>query len=190
MMGKEVEGLEWALYPKTIYYTRKSDNVKLATTGVTIQVTKKQGMDPNLLRETITHKWQMLNIRTGGSISGNHFIPFGRSGDMGDAIMPQIIHQQNTLLKHTKQRILQNLNYINEVIEMPLSEDIALAMDSAFTSREAFTCYKDNQDGQLFTSIKSAQTGSTYRFIFNEKDALEVDKALLGIDAELDSIGS
>jgi hypothetical protein len=48
MMVKEVEGLEWALYPKTIYYTRKSDNVKLATTGVTIQVTKKQGMDPNI----------------------------------------------------------------------------------------------------------------------------------------------
>jgi hypothetical protein len=35
-------------------------------TGVTIQVTKKQGMDPNLLRKTIAHKWQTLNIHTGG----------------------------------------------------------------------------------------------------------------------------
>jgi hypothetical protein len=163
MMGKEVEGLEWALYPKRIYYIRKSDNVKLATTGVAIQVTKRQGMDPNLLREIIAQKWQVLNIRTGGSLFGKHFIPFGRSGDMDDEIMTQIINQQNTLLKQTKQRILQNLNYINEVIEMSLSEDIAFTTDSAFTIREAFTCYKDKQCGPLFTCIESTQTGGTYR---------------------------
>jgi hypothetical protein len=190
MMGQEVEGLEWALYPKLIYYTHKSDNVKLSTTGVTIQVTNKQGMEPNLLRETITQKWQRLNICTGGSLFGKHFIPFGRSSDMGDAIMTQIIHQQNTLLKQTKHRILQNLNYINEVIEMPLSEDISFTTDSAFTIREAFTCYKDKQDGPLFTSIESTQMGGTYRFLFNEKYAVEVDKALLSIDAKLKSIGS
>jgi hypothetical protein len=46
MMGKEVEGLKLALYPKTLYYTRKSGNVKLATTGVTIQVTKKKRDGP------------------------------------------------------------------------------------------------------------------------------------------------
>jgi hypothetical protein len=104
MMGKEVDGLEWAIYPKTIYYTRKPDNVKPATTRVTIQVTKKQRMDPILLRETITQKWQMLNIHTSGSLFGKHFIPFGRSGYMSDAIMPQTINQKKTLLKQTKQR--------------------------------------------------------------------------------------
>jgi hypothetical protein len=138
MMGQEVKGLEWALYPKKNYYTRKSDNVKLSTTGVTIQVTNKYGMEPNLLREAIAQKWQMLNTRTGGSLFRKHFTPFGRSSDMGDAIMKQIIHQQNTLLNQTKQRILQNLqhlNYINEVIELPLSEDISFATDGSFTIR-------------------------------------------------------
>jgi hypothetical protein len=190
IMGQEVEGLEWALYPKTIYYTRKSDNVKLSTTVVTIQVTKKQGMEPNILREIITQKWQRLNIRTGGSLFRKHLIPFGRSGDVCDAIMTQIIHQQNKLLKQTKQRILQNLKNINKVIEMPPSEDISFATDGAFTIREAFTCYKYKQGGPLFTSIESTQTGGTYRFLFNKKDAVEVDKALLGIDAKLESIGS
>jgi hypothetical protein len=93
-------------------------------------------------------------------------------------------------LKQAKQKILQNLNYINEVIEMPLSEDVALAMDSAFASREAFACYKDKQGGPLLTSIESTQTGGTYCFLFYEKDAAEVYKALLGIYAKLDSIGS
>jgi hypothetical protein len=67
-------------------------------------------MDPYILRETIIQKWQRLNIRTGGYLFGKYLIAFGKSGDMGDAIMTQIIHQQNTLLRQTKQRILQNLN--------------------------------------------------------------------------------
>jgi hypothetical protein len=53
MTGQDDEGLEWALHPNTIYYTHKWDNVKLATMGVTIQVTKKQGMDTNLRKEMI-----------------------------------------------------------------------------------------------------------------------------------------
>jgi hypothetical protein len=190
MLVQDVEGLEWPLCPKTICYTRKSDNVKLSTTGVTIQFTKKQGMDPNRLRKTITQKWQTLNICTGGSLFGKPLIPFGRSRDMGGAIMTQIIHHKNTILKETKQRILQNLKYINEVVEMPLSKDISFSTDGAFMIREAFTCYKDKQGGPLFTANESTQTGGSYRFLFNEKDAVEVDKALLGIDAKLESIGS
>jgi hypothetical protein len=46
------------------------------------------------------------------------------------------------------------------------------------------------QGGPLFTSIESTKTVGTYRFIFNEKDAVEVDKSQLGIDAKLESIGS
>jgi hypothetical protein len=73
---------------------------------------------------------------------------------------------------------------------MPLSEDIAFTTDGAFTIREAFTCYKDNQGGPLFTSIESTQTGGTYHFLFNEKDEAGAEKALLGINAKFDSIGS
>jgi hypothetical protein len=112
-------------------------------------------MDPNLLRETIAQILKMLNIHTDGSLFGKHFIPFGRFGDMGDAIFTQIIHQQNPVLKQTKQRTFQHLNYINEVIEMPLSEYIAFTTDGAFAIGEAFTYYKNKQGGPLFTSIES-----------------------------------
>jgi hypothetical protein len=149
VMGKDVEGIELALNPKTIYYKRKSDNMKLDTMGITIQVTKKQGMDPSLLRKRIEHKRKSLNIWWGGFLFGKPFIPFSRSGDMGDAVMTQIIHQHKTLLKQTKQRILQNLSYISEVIEMPLSGYISFATYGSFTIREAFTCYKDKQGGTL-----------------------------------------
>jgi hypothetical protein len=40
-MPIEYASLEWALFPKMIYYTRASDGVKLSTSGVSLQVTKQ-----------------------------------------------------------------------------------------------------------------------------------------------------
>jgi hypothetical protein len=40
-MPIEYANLEWALFPKTIYYTRASDGVTLSTSGVPLQVTKQ-----------------------------------------------------------------------------------------------------------------------------------------------------
>jgi hypothetical protein len=36
----EYNNVEWALFPKTIYYTRSSDRVNISTSGVSLQVTK------------------------------------------------------------------------------------------------------------------------------------------------------
>jgi hypothetical protein len=109
----------------------------------------------------------------------------GGLGTWGGAIMTQIIHQQNTLLKQTKQSILQNLNYINEVIEIPLSGDISFVTDGAFMIREDLTCNKHKHGDPLFTSIESTQMGGTYHFIFNDKNEVDVDNALLGNEIHL-----
>jgi hypothetical protein len=37
----EYANVEWALFPKTIYFTRVSDGVRLSTSGVSLQVTKQ-----------------------------------------------------------------------------------------------------------------------------------------------------
>jgi hypothetical protein len=41
-MPIQYANVEWALFPKTIYYTRVSDVVKLSTSGVSLQVTKQK----------------------------------------------------------------------------------------------------------------------------------------------------
>jgi hypothetical protein len=110
--------VEWALFPKTIYYTRASDGVKLSTSGVSIQVTKQSAGQVDSTREDITKMWQKVSPLRGVPLVGKHFIPFGKSGDMGDSITTQIIHLQNAMLKSTKQRVLANLNDIDAVIEM------------------------------------------------------------------------
>jgi hypothetical protein len=121
-MPIEYANVEWALFPKTIYYTRVSDGLKLSTSGVSLQATKQAAGRVDSTQEDIAKMWQKASIHKGGPLVGNHFVPFGQSGDMGDSITTQIIHHQNAMLKATKQRVLTNLNDIDAIIEMETPE--------------------------------------------------------------------
>jgi hypothetical protein len=109
-MPIEYANVEWALFPKTIYYTIASDGVKLSTSGVSLQITKQAAGQVDSTREDIAKMWQKVSPLRGGPLVGKLFVPFGKSGDMGDSITPQIIHRQNEMLKPTKQGVLTNLN--------------------------------------------------------------------------------
>jgi hypothetical protein len=52
-MPIEYVNVEWALFPKTIYYTRASDGVKLSTLGFSLQVTKQAAGQVDSTREDI-----------------------------------------------------------------------------------------------------------------------------------------
>jgi hypothetical protein len=117
-MPNEYANVEWALFPKTMYYTRASDGVKLSTLGVSLQVTKQAAGQVDSTREDIAKMWQNFSPLRGGPLVGKHFVPFGNSGDMGDSITTKIVHRQNAMLKSTKQRVLTNLNDIDAIIEM------------------------------------------------------------------------
>jgi hypothetical protein len=79
-------------------------------------------------------------INTQGSppLEGNYFVPFGKSGDMGDNITTQIIHRQNAMLKSTNQRFLANLNDINAVIEMETPATANFGHNGMFTLLKVF----------------------------------------------------
>jgi hypothetical protein len=114
----EYNNAEWALFQKTIYYTRSSDGVKMSTLGVSLQVTKQAAGQVATTHEDIAKIWKKVSTHRGGPLVGKHCAPFGKSGDMGDNITRQIIHRKNAMLKSTKQRVLANLNDIVTVIEM------------------------------------------------------------------------
>jgi hypothetical protein len=117
--------VEWALFPKTIYYTRASDGVKLSTLGVSLQVNKQAAGQVHSTREDIAKMWQKVSPLRGGPLVGKNVVPFGKSGDMGDSITKKFIHRQNAMLKSTKQRVLTNLNDIDAIIEMePLKQQL------------------------------------------------------------------
>jgi hypothetical protein len=61
--------------------------------------------------------------KTGGTLWGKTFIPFGHEGDMGDAIMTVVFQKQNKHLQEATQRIVQNLADINEIIEIDMNEE-------------------------------------------------------------------
>jgi hypothetical protein len=191
-MPIEYANVEWALFPKTIYYTRVSDGVKLSTSGVSLQVTKQAAGQVDSTREDIAKMWQKVSLLKGGPLVGKHFVPFDKSGDMGDSITTQIIHRQNAMLKSTKQRVLTNVNDINAIIDMetPETSTFAFGHNGLFTIREAFLSYKDDAGAPIFSAIEATQTGGTYRFLFSDNNHAAVDMILTDIDEKLEAIGN
>jgi hypothetical protein len=85
-------------------------------------VTKQAAGQVDSTREDIAKMWQKVSLHKGGPLVGKHFVPFGKSGDMGDSITTQIIHHHNAMLKSTKQWVLTNLNDIDAIVEMETPE--------------------------------------------------------------------
>jgi hypothetical protein len=81
-MPIEYANVEWALFPKTIYYMRVSDGVKMSTSGVSLQVTKQKAGRVDSTQEEIAKIWQNVSLLKGAPLVGKNFVPFGKSGDM------------------------------------------------------------------------------------------------------------
>jgi hypothetical protein len=133
----------------------------MSTWGVSLQVTKQAAGQVDTTREDIAKMWQKVSTHRGAPLVGKHFIPFGKSGDMGDNITTQIIHRQNAMLKSTKQRVLTNLNDIDAVIEMETPDTANFGHNGMFTLREAFLSYKDDSRVPIFSGIEATQTSGT-----------------------------
>jgi hypothetical protein len=188
LMGEEHKSVQYALFPKSINYKRIADGVRLTTTGVTMQIAKSPNATAADFRATMAEKWQSINAKNGGTLYGKTFIPFGKEGDMGDAVMTNVIQQQNKFLAETKQRIVHNLNDVDDIIEIALGEDVD--MDPAgITLRDIFFNYHDKHGNRLIDAIEKTSTGGTYRFLFQQNKTEEVDKMLEHIDETLTSIG-
>jgi hypothetical protein len=164
--------------------------VKLSTSGVSLQVTKQAAGQVDSTREDIAKMWQKVSPHRGGPLVGKHFVPFGKSGDMGDSITTQIIHRQNAMLKSTKQRVLTNLNDIDAIIKMETPETATYGHNSMFTLREAFLSYKDDAGEPIFSAFEATQTSGTYRLLFNDNNHAAVDMILTDIDEKLEAIGN
>jgi hypothetical protein len=100
----------------------------------------------------MAEKWQNINAQNRGTLFGKKIIPFGKEGDMGDAIMTNVIQQQNKLLAETKQRIVYNLCDVDEIIEIALGEDVD--MDPAgITLRYIFYNHQEKEGNQMIDAI-------------------------------------
>jgi hypothetical protein len=151
---KELMKIEYstvALFPETIFYTRSSDGVKLSTSGVSLQVTKQAAGQVETMREDIAMMWQTASIHRGGPLVGKNCVPFGKSGDIGDDVMTTNIQRQNAMLKTTKQIVVTNLNDINMVIEMEIS-DTAIFLVYRFIRQPNFQRHRRNTNRQLILS--------------------------------------
>jgi coproporphyrinogen III oxidase len=68
------------------------------------------------------------------TVWGNTFIPFGREGDMDDTVMTAVFQQQHAYLQEAKQRIVQKLSDIDEVLEIETNEERDDEMEGSGTT--------------------------------------------------------
>jgi hypothetical protein len=95
-MGDEFKGVQYAFLPKTIKYKRSKDGAKITTNLIKPQVTKTSGITVADFRADMEEKWQKMTAKTGGTLFGKTFIPFGKEGDIRDDAMTNIIQQHTT----------------------------------------------------------------------------------------------
>jgi hypothetical protein len=102
--------------------------------------------------------------------------------------MTHIIEQQNLYLQTTKQRIVRNLNDIDDEINFETNDDVNME-GSGTTIREMFMKHLDNKGNALFHSMEHTNNSDVYRLLFHETNTEEVDKLLGTIDESLDVMG-
>jgi hypothetical protein len=71
----------------------------VTTNGITLQVTRTPGIKATYFRADMAEKWQRMTVKTGGTLFGKTFIPFGKEGYIGDEFMMNIIQQHKLFLR-------------------------------------------------------------------------------------------
>jgi hypothetical protein len=102
--------------------------------------------------------------------------------------MSHIIEQQNLYLRTTNQRIVRNLNDIDDEINFETHDDINME-GSGTTIREMFMKHLDNKGNALFHSMEHTNNSDVYRILFDESNTEQVDTLLGTIDESLDAMG-
>jgi hypothetical protein len=83
--------------------------------------------------------------------------------------MNYFIQQQNIFLTTTKQRIANNLNNIDEIMEVELKNSKNDAMDDTeMTLRKQFIAQLDAKGKSLFTRMKKTKVPGSFRILFHE----------------------
>jgi hypothetical protein len=188
MMGKAHEDTSYALFPKNGRYIRKSDGEKLSTSGIALRITKRPGVSEQLFREELAQRWSNLSTKNGGSLASKLCIPFGKESTLGYSEMTHIIEQQNLYLQTTKQRIVRNLNDIDDEINFKTHDDVNMEV-SGTTIREMFMKHLDNKGNALFHSMEHTNNSDVYRLLFDETNTEQVGTLLGTIDESLDAMG-
>jgi hypothetical protein len=188
MTGKALEDTSYALFSKNIRYICKSDGAKLSTTGIALRIAKRPGVSEQLFREELAQRWSNLSTKNGGSLASKLCIPFGKESTLGDSEMTHSIEQQNLYLGTTKQKIVRNLNDIDDEFNFKTHDDVNME-GSGTKIREMFMKHLDNKGNALFHSMDHTNNSDVFRLLFNESNTEQVDTLLGTIIESLDAMG-
>jgi hypothetical protein len=116
------------------------------------------------------------------------FIPFGKESTLGDSEITHIIEQHNLYLQTKKERLVRNLNNIDDEIDLEVNDDVDTE-GAGTTIREMFMKHLGNKGNTLFNRMEQTKTSGVYRLLFDETNTEQVDTLLITIDESLDALG-
>jgi hypothetical protein len=103
--------------------------------------------------------------------------------------MNYLIQQHNIFLNTTKQRIANNLNDKDEIMEVELKNSKNDGMDDTdMILCEQFMAQLDAKANSLFTRIENTKVPGSFRILFHEHKSDLVDTFLLDIDNTLEDL--
>jgi hypothetical protein len=122
-------------------------------------------------------------------LASKFFIPFGKESTLGDSEMTHIIEQQNLYLQTTKEKIVRNLNDIDDETYLEVNDDVEME-GAGTTIREMFMKHLDNKGNALFHGMEPTNTSGVYRLLFDETNTEQVDTLLTAIYESLNALGN
>jgi hypothetical protein len=92
--------------------------------------------------------------------------------------MKHIIDQQDLYVQTNKQRIVHNLNSIDDEINIETNDDVDMEGEGT-KIREMFMKHIDNKGNILLHSMEHTNNSDVYRLLFDEANTEQVDTLLV-----------
>jgi hypothetical protein len=101
--------------------------------------------------------------------------------------MTKIFHGQNHFLRSTKMKLVHNLGDMDEVLDLELSEHVAIS-DEYLTLRNMLRSFKV-KNMPVILSVEKTNTPGTYRFLYDESMGKYMADLLSNLDSHIKDIG-
>jgi hypothetical protein len=182
LMKSEYPNMQYAFSPRVFHYVAER-NVKMTTRGIALQVMKHDDVPVAKFWEELVRKWQILDKESGNSLGTQYVVHVGRGANLGSEVMRNLFPLKSQFLQNTKMQLVHNLNDMDEILSLELSEHVYLD-PQYLTLRNVLRSFKV-WDNPVIQSIKQTAESGTYKLLYHVtmekyvKDLMEVIDELL-----------
>jgi hypothetical protein len=116
-------------------------------------------------REELVWKWQNLEEESVNPLRTQYLVPVGRGANLGSEVMRNLFLRQNQFLQNTKMQLVHNLNDMDEILSLNLSEHADIDPEY-LTLRNILRSFKVRGNPVIQSIERTPETGS-YKLLYH-----------------------